>query len=338
MLKDFLVNFTKQYHELGHTNFLGIHGLANSEAVNKMIDSASGLGHRLKAGHSFDGLLHSIEIDGIHGATSWFDHMLKDFTSPDGIPIPGAMFIKDITGMDYSHAVDWLCINASDVIELGVMAAAVSLLEKKIKDKPQIKNVAVALGGCIGIADDNPLLVAYFAIQAAKVINEKYKIVSDQRMANLKVFSRNCYRGLTVVSIGTFFTGVAAQAFFDTNIVDLTVNVVSHAADGISTIGEHLGLVHDAADHVDTAATIAEGAGHFIDGIATLGLGLAASYGIRKIFKYVNNDVKERVTELYYKVTLRRQIRDATLKQLPPNIVAGLLTEGLKNDCYKSIS
>lgn len=337
MLKDFLVNFTKQYHELGHSNF-GIHGFANNVDVNHMIDSARGFGHRLKSGHSFDGLLQSIEIDGIYGASTWFDHMLKDFTSHDGIPLPGAMFIQDITGMNYQQASDWLCINAGDVIELGISAVAVNLLEKKMKDKPQLKNVALAFAGCLGIIDDNPLLVAYSAIKAAQVINKKYKLVSDSHIDNLKLISRNLYRGLTVVSVGTFFTGVAAEAFFHINIVDLTIEVTSHAIDGISAIAEHIGILHDAADHVDTAAHIAEGAGHIIDGIATLGLGIAASFAVRKTFQFFNKDIKEKVLVLYHQVSVRKQIKEAVKNELPPNIIAGFLSEGLNNNCYKLIT
>lgn len=337
MLKDFLVNFTKQYHELGHTHLLLSDTISNSEGVNKMIDQAAGFGHRLKVGHNFDGLLHSIEIDGIKGASTWFDHMLKDFTSHDGIPLPGAMFIKDITGMDFDEAVNWLTINASDVIELGVSSAAITLLEKKLANKPQLKNVALAVSGCIGIIDDNPLLVAYATIKAASEINKKFKFVSNANLEKFKVGSRVFYRGVKIVSVGTFFSGVVAQAFFDLNIVDFVTDVSIHALDGITILGEKIGIISDLSDHGSTITDAASNMADICEGVATLGLGIALSYSVKSIFKYFNKGKQELITILSQKVIIRKQIKEALIKQLPPTYILGYITEGIKKECYQPL-
>lgn len=55
--------------------------------VNQFMDSVSGVGHRLKFGHSIEYLPQIIEKFGIEGIPAYFGHLAQDFTTVDGIPI-----------------------------------------------------------------------------------------------------------------------------------------------------------------------------------------------------------------------------------------------------------
>jgi hypothetical protein len=56
------------------------------DEINKFMDSAVGVGHRLKFGHSIDYLPQIVERFGIEGAPAYFMHLLQDFTTVAGIP------------------------------------------------------------------------------------------------------------------------------------------------------------------------------------------------------------------------------------------------------------
>lgn len=49
-----------------------LHHLIGKGAKSEIIDSAVGLGHRLKAGHDISGLVEMIQQHGADGAETWF--------------------------------------------------------------------------------------------------------------------------------------------------------------------------------------------------------------------------------------------------------------------------
>lgn len=66
------------------------------EEINKFMDSVSGIGHRLKFGHSIDFLPHIVEEFGIDGVPAFFMHLVQDATTLHGIPIiPRSWDVKD---------------------------------------------------------------------------------------------------------------------------------------------------------------------------------------------------------------------------------------------------
>lgn len=65
------------------------------DEINKFMDSAVGVGHRLKFGHSIGYLPQVVEKFGSEGVPAYFMHLLQDFTTVHGIPtIPRAWDIN----------------------------------------------------------------------------------------------------------------------------------------------------------------------------------------------------------------------------------------------------
>ncbi|MFN8411644.1 MAG: hypothetical protein U0Z26_04580 [Anaerolineales bacterium] len=60
------------------------------------MDTAVGVGHRLKFGHSIEYLPQIVEKFGSESVPAYFMHLLQDFTTVDGLPIvPRAWDLKD---------------------------------------------------------------------------------------------------------------------------------------------------------------------------------------------------------------------------------------------------
>ncbi len=319
-LNDFLTSLTEKYHEYGHGQFLGFKSLPTSESVNKLIDSAAGRGHRIREGHDFDGLIDSFQEDGIQGAATWFDHMLKDFTSPDGIPLPGADIATKL-GMSTTDSIDWLCINASDVLEVGGAAGAMKLLESKFRNNPKLEKTCLAVGGALGIVDDNPVLVAYVALKTAQFLHKK-RIVND-RMA--RVFVRTARSTGSIVkytSVGTL-AGVSLLACVGVDVLDYLESA------------EAAGMIADGLDGAEMAAEGPALAGDVLDGLSTLGLSIVLSYGVRHLFKLLSKADMEKLKSLRPKFTARNTIKEFAGGGKPPALLAQAIEKGSAEGVYR---
>lgn len=289
-LTRWLTSYTEQYHDLGHDEILGFRSLPSSDSVNDLIDSAAGRGHRIAEGHDFDGLVDSFQEDGIHGAVTWFDHMLKDFTSPDGIPLPGADLAERL-GMSTTEAVDWLCVNAGDAIEAGSVAAVTELLGRRFKDNPRLEQACLLFGGALGVHDDNPLLVGYVVVKTALYLRRR-RIVSD-RVARVFVrTTRTAGQVVTVTAVSTF------------GIVTVLLCCGVDVLDILESAGGGLELI----DGVEVAGEVAAGVGDLVDGLSTLGASIALSYGVKKLFKYLAKEDREKVEALRPRLAARKSL------------------------------
>lgn len=322
MLKDFLVDFTKQYHELGHENLLFFDGIENSDAVNDMIDSVSGLGHRIKFGHDFEGFSEAFEIDGIHGITSWFDHMLKDFTSHDGVPLPGADFVEGVTGMGYQDAVDWLSINASDVIELGLSHQAFALVKNRYNDNPKMKAAVQVISGVVAISDDNLPLVGYLAVKTASDLNRKYKIVSEETTKKLQDSSGKVLNTAGKVCVATFITGVGTELVLNESVTEVATTIFSTGGEMAANLVDNVGLMPDLAidggDFADWAGDLAD----LVDGAATFGLGIVLTQMVKGAFNIFNESQRKAVIYLLNRKQQRKEMQKLSAMEIPPGLIA----------------
>ncbi|MFZ3578013.1 hypothetical protein [Virgibacillus sp. DJP39] len=258
MLKDVLIDITENFHDLGH----------NGSEVDAMMDSVSGMGHRIKYGHDLEGAIEAYHIDGIEGIGLWFDHMMKDFTSPQGIPLPFSEAIYEATGMEMDTAIDWLTVNAADAIELGGQAAVMPFLKK---NKKAYKG-AVATGMALGFVDDNPLLIAYNTFLCLNMYKK-----SGKQLPILDHSLHFLQKGMAITS--KVCVGAA--------VIDI----------GIAVVGINLAEVIEGTEALfDNVDVIVEGASvtaDIVDGAAILGVGILLSKGVKKAAKAINQDKKE---------------------------------------------
>jgi len=320
MLKDFLVEFTEKYHELGHEKFLCFDSIENSDTVNSMIDSVAGLGHRIKFGHDFNGLSKAFEIDGIEGITSWFDHMLKDFTSHDGLPLPGAEIFQKLTGMDFSSAVEWLSINAADVIEVGLTGGALQLIDNKYKTNSKLKSVVKVLAATVGIVDDNPLLLGYITIKVANDLNHKFKILKNDSKAGMSALIHRSAKNVKNIGITTLVLGTTTQVMFGKSASESGEIVIASLLDGF---GDLTGMNSFDGSLLDME--LVEIFGDLIDSFATLGLGIVIGKGIKYLFDFFNAPLIAKIKFLSESNATRNLIRKKLTSELSPIGLKSLL-------------
>lgn len=258
MLKEILNEIFERIHDLGHPG----------TPVDEMMDSVEGMGHRIRWGHDLQGMINAFELEGVPGIYDWFKHMLLDFTSPSGIPLPFADAVRVATGMEMDEAIDWLCVNITDLLEAGGEVAVLKAFENDLRKF----KAALAVGSALGIVDDNPVLLALNTVLFLKVFGQDRKFWGNRGQLNflsnsLDVFSMVA-TGVTVADIGLGLMGY--------DLVELLTGV------------------GDAIDFSEVAG-FAEVLGNFLDGVATCGLIYWVNKGIRWTFNALTQGSRERL-------------------------------------------
>lgn len=296
MFKEILNEIFGKIHELGHAG----------NAVDRMMDAVDGMGHRIKWGHDLEGMLNALHLEGIAGIGDWFKHMALDFTSPAGIPLPFADTVRIMTGMEMDEAVDWLCFNLADVVEVGAEA----FILRAFRDHPLKFKTALAVGTAIGIVDDNPILLAVNTV------------------IFLRMFGR--FRG-------TLFAGQNAGFF------SRATNFLSRLAMGTAAVDVGLGLagvdlaglvsgLSSTADYAD-AADLGVALGDIVDGLAMVGIFVWVNMGIRKAFDFLTFEKRARIWEKRAVLTGLEAIKKGISGNMPLPRMAGII-RAIKNSPY----
>lgn len=298
MINEIITSIIDNFHEMGHIG----------PEVDAMMDKIMGMGHRIKWGHDLQGLINAFKIDGISGIYEWFDHMAKDFSTDHGIPLPFANAIRIITGMEMDEAIEWLCINATDVLITGGWALFVNCLRKN----PTMYKVALILGMLGGAVMHDPLLIAYNGIMLARQLKLTKDLLKDN----------------SVQAIFEKVTTTASRAFVFTALLDLGLGLL-----GIDAAALIASLV-DSIDFFDLVSESGTVAADIFDGFATAGISIIISCGIKYAFKKINESKERIIKEKISTLEFINSFKSSAI-YLSPIILSGYIKELIEKGLYK---
>ena len=145
------------------------HSLSATE-LSRWMDTinghAGGFYHRVKHGHDF--LANVGEVYnrfGVEGVLKYPLELLKDATTPHGIPFPGTQFLVEGGIVSAKTATEWLSINVADVFAGGVSIYSTYKLWNKSKagniDRPTVIWATIGVGVKVsaGVLTTNPVLI-----------------------------------------------------------------------------------------------------------------------------------------------------------------------------------
>lgn len=199
------------------------HSLPATE-LSRWMDTVNGhvggFYHRVKHGHDF--LANVGEVYnrfGVEGVLKYPIELLKDATTPHGIPFPGTQFLVEGDIVSARTATEWLSINVADVFAGGVSIYSTYRLWKKSKagniGRPTIIWATIGIGVKIsaGVVTKNPVLIisglADVPIlilgfeQAKRAFGKFYNIVfSDKVLVYLTTAGAVLATGATLRALG----------------------------------------------------------------------------------------------------------------------------------------
>lgn len=274
-----------------------------------MMDMGGGFGHRVEFGHDLDGFLRAYDLEGFGGVHGWADHMLKDFTSPHGIPLPFAEAIVHLTPLDIEQGVEWLSVNIADVAELGAEAAVVSMLEKRFEENPRAYHLALAIGLALGFIDDNPLLVAF---SGAKWLSNAKRNIAAACPEWGQRFDASVARTLSRLETVTYWA--------------LGADVVAHALH-LADIVPFVDYLTEGVPVIDTIGDVGEAMADVIDGLASLGVAFLARRCVRGLFDSFYGVKQREAVRLAKQVRPRMVLIEMLENNVPPLRLVGTVSE-----------
>ena len=299
MLEDLLTSFTEKYHETGHID----------PPIDQMMDMGGGFGHRVEFGHGIDGFLRAYNMEGMQGMHSWMDHILKDFTSPAGIPLPFAGAFVHLTPLDLNDGVTWLSVNAADFMELGAEVIAIEVIERRFSDNKNAYHIALASGLALGFVDDNPLLIAFSGAKWMLNAKKNLAVINPEMNSKIDISMSRGIRGVEIASYWALGCDAAAHLFHFADIMPY----LEHASHGVPIFS--------------SAVDIGDGLVNIADGMATFGAALAMRKAVKLSFELLNGVKKRDADRLADKVMPKVLLVDLLQSGAPPTALVGTLTQ-----------
>ncbi len=258
-----------------------------SQWMDTIGDHSGGWFHRVKHGHDFAANIDQIYGKfGAKGIANYPFELLKDATTPHGIPLPGTQFLVESGLVSAKVATEWLSMNVADVFSGGLAVYSTYKLFKKSKngeiDNKTVMWAAIGMGVKMtaGGATTNPVLILSGIADGAILITnfEQAKkafsnfldfLIKDELLAGYSavIAGTGVAVATTTVAamIGSASTGTAISALSGAAASNATLAAIgggSLAAGGLGMTG---GLI-------------------ILSGGSAI-IGLAAGYGIYKLLK-----------------------------------------------------
>ena len=276
-------------------------------------------GDHIEYGHDFSQLLQAYQLEGVVGISEWFGELARDFTSPEGLPLPFAEALQQVTGIPVEQAADWLSANLVDVVELGTDAAITAFFRKN----PKIFSAGLVLGIGFGLYSDNPLLIAVNGIQYFCTLRREGRL-QNGIWNKADRFARASFAVVDRVCTATFIADTALD-FAGVNLPELA----GKAAGMLESAGQLSGSAQ--------AALEAASAVDWVEGIGNFGLSLLVGKAVGKVINWLNDDVKKELLEANSLLELRHQLYELLRKEVPPESLMPVVEMLINGDAYSPV-
>lgn len=308
-LQEYAGNITEEYQ---HLKFLSSQ---TSAVVESIQENFQGPQYR----HDLQGLLNAFQLEGVPGVNEWFEHMAKDFASPEGIPLPFAEIIQHFTGLPAQQALDWLTTNLTDAVETGAEAAIMAFF----RQNPKAYSICLGLGVAFGLYNSNPVLVAMNGLLYFSKLRKEGRLQNGIWNTADRLI-RTSFAMVDRVSTYTFVTNTA---------LELAGGSLPHLAGQFLDMLGLGGKVAKAAELSAAAACTAD----IVEGVANFGMSLVVGKAVSKLVDKFNESAKEEIAKIEPAVESRRQLIELLQKEASPEILAPVIELMSENGVYRSL-
>ncbi len=271
------------------------------------------------SGHQLQAVIEEYGIDDVTGINHWFEEMAKDFLSPQGIPLPFAEALQQVTGMPPSLAIEWLSANITDAAELGTEAAIMAFFRNNSK----IYSACLVLGIAYGFFGDNPLLISANGLQYFAKLRQEGRL-EQGIWVNADRFIRASFALIDRVCTITFI----AEAGFKMAGVSLA-QLSGDLAESVD-LGKKLVAATHLSSEVFNVADL-------VDGVANLGLSMLVGKAVGKMVEWFNDDLKQELEEVSSQIEVKLRLRELLKKEAPPEMIISLIEVMKEQGSYRSI-
>lgn len=289
---------------------------AISENVEKIVNSIS---HDQYSQLAHDELSTQIRDMFVNPAEASY----QDYVA--GIPVNDSELSLENLPQDIRHDIEDINIDVGNILATGGYMALMQFYNDHPDKQKKITRVAMAIGafdaftnfGDQGISLDfelNPLLITSLAYYIS-IVGSNSKNMKIQKLSiGFNKFLAKSFRVMEYAG----YAAIAVQA------IDLLTN-----ADFIPLLAEFIDAI-DFLDIFGNVADVASGGADVVDGLATLGLGIAASRLVRYLFKKLNQKDIDEITNLTKTTSPKKILAKLLEHDAPIELLCGPYSAVLK--------
>ena len=254
--------------------------------------------------------------------------------------------------MDMKQSVRWLAGASHGLLALDQEEVEYERLERYFSSNPQVLRVALAVATTFGIANEDPLVSGYQGVLFAREYHQHLDDPAYHQWEGTRCFMRTAWRGQQTVAVNAFLVAGAAAAAGLTlfELLAHGVDVASGVAASLQSITEPYKLAwsiggaigsaigdHDFGEAASFLAEAGSVATDVLEGAATLGVGLAAAYGVKKAFEWINEEKSKQAEELGEKLQAKMQLRALVEGQAALPTVMHAMLDAQEHAVYRPV-
>lgn len=307
-LTTFAANLAEEYEGLGEVPALAATG-------PKLITQAN---HHIQFGRNLNQIYINYHFEEITGIDAWFQQMDREFFSPEGLPLPLAEAIREITGEPACKALDWLSENLTDEIAGGTEEAKAVFF----RNNPKAYSICLVLGIAFGLYSNQASQVALNGMEYY------YKLRKEGRLNkglwnNTDRFVRTSF----IVSAATD----AANFIIERALELLDANPPKKAGKLLGGLGAKIGKA------AARAALEAASAVDVIGGVSNLGLSLLLGHTVGHLATWFNDDARRELASAVSLLESKQQLFELLSQQVPPETLTPVIELMMEGGGYRGI-
>lgn len=278
---------------------------------------ASGGTHHLQLGRNLKGLYRLYRLQEVPGIDAWFQEMDREYFSPEGLPLPLAEAIREITGEPPHKALDWLSANLTDEIAGGTEEALTAFF----RNNPKAYSICLVLGIAFGLYSNQASLVSLNGMEYF------YKLRKEGRLN----------KGLWNKTDRFIRNSFIISAAPDTNFISEKALELLDANSPQKSGKLHKGMGAKIGKAAARAALEAASAIDVVGGVSHLGLSLLLGQAVGRLATWFNDDARRELAQAGSLLESKRQLSELLSKQVPPETLTPVIELMMEGGGYRGI-
>jgi hypothetical protein len=307
-LQSFATSLDQEFQELGEALTLVPPG-------PKLVSAAR---HHIQYGRNMAELYATYRLEEIPGLDEWFQKMAQEYFSSEGLPLPLAEAIREVTGTPAHQALEWLSANVTDQIAVSTEETIMNFF----RNNPKAYSTCLVLGVAFGLHSNKASLVAMNGMEYFCKLRREGRL-NKGLWNNSDRFIRTWF----VIS-----GGMEAASFISDKALELIAMELPKKAGNL--LGEFGAKIGKAAAR---AALEAASAIDVVGGVSNLGLSLLLGQAVGRLVHWFNDDARRELAQVGSLIESKQQLLELLSQQVPPETLTPVVELMMEGGVYKRV-
>jgi hypothetical protein len=282
---------------------------------SKLISTSN---HHIQFGRNLAELCAAYRLAEVPGIEQWFQEMDREFFSPEGLPLPLAEAVRDVTGEPARQSLDWLSANLTDEVVNGTEEGIMTFF----RNHPKAYSICLVLGIAFGLHSNNASLVALNGMEYYCKLRKEGRL-NKGVWNNTDRFIRTSFIVSGTLDTANFISDKAME-LLDAQLPQKTKNVLGGLGAKIGKAAARAAL--EAASAIDV-----------VGGVSNLGLSLLLGQAVGRLVTWINDDARRELAHAGSLLESKQQLLELLSQYVPPETLTPIIELMIEGGGYKGV-